>query len=178
MSENKIDYQFFPPNTTPILQPLDHSIIASFKRKYEEEWYKWYCKISHLHRTKQGNRKKASIDTINEWIAAALDSITSEQIKKCWAHTLNGEKILQEAREAAAMRMEAERPRGGVAAAAAATSEVVQQPSICETGQYDDDGVSRVERTVKRRLDVGGDDVEDVPRLDCTCIAVDHVTKE
>jgi len=34
--------EFFPPNCTPVLQPLDHSINAMFKREYEQQWALWY----------------------------------------------------------------------------------------------------------------------------------------
>jgi DDE superfamily endonuclease len=102
MEEQKIRVEFFPANCTPLLQPLDHSLNAMFKLAYEEEWRNWYMRVSGSKRTASGKRKRADQDTINAWIAASLSKITAENIQRSWRHTLNGEKVLEEAKKAQA----------------------------------------------------------------------------
>jgi hypothetical protein len=159
MNDRKIDYQFFPPNTTPLLQPLDHSLNASFKRKYEEKWNKWYRNESHLHTTPKGNRQKASNETLAAWVAAAWDSITPEHIKKCWIHTLYVEKIgeVQQQQHDTAMRMDA-------LISAAGSDEIDLHISQSVRGDGTD-SVNRVDRSVSSYVEqVVDNDVYNVKR--------------
>jgi transposase len=78
----------FPPNCTPLLQPLDHSINAILKQGYEEEWCKWHREVGRKRLTKHGNVKKPTESDLNRWVAAALQRITPELIRKSWRHTL------------------------------------------------------------------------------------------
>jgi hypothetical protein len=78
----------FPPNCTPLLQPLDHSINAVVKQGYEEEWSKWHREVGRKRLTKQGNVKKPTESDLNRWVATALQRITPEMVRKCWRHTL------------------------------------------------------------------------------------------
>jgi len=96
--DNKVNATFLPPNCTPLVQPLDHSLNAVFKRIYEEQWRIWYHNVSHTKLTAKGNRRKADNDMIMTWIAAAVaGSLTTDHIIRCFAHTLNGEKVMEEA---------------------------------------------------------------------------------
>ncbi|MGH7240476.1 MAG: hypothetical protein ACREHG_10510, partial [Candidatus Saccharimonadales bacterium] len=106
--ENKVYALFLPPNCTPLVQPLDHSLNAVFKRFYEEQWRIWYHNVSHTKLTPKGNRKKADNDMIMTWIAAAVTgSLTKDHIIKCFAHTLNGDKVMEKAEQAYTERQKA-----------------------------------------------------------------------
>jgi hypothetical protein len=95
LTEHKVKYEFFPPNCTPLVQPLDHSLNASTKHFYEEEWRQWFHSALSDQLTRKGNRKKASNSTINQWVAAAdAASQTQLHIVKCWHHTLNVQSLL------------------------------------------------------------------------------------
>ncbi|HVW99750.1 MAG TPA: hypothetical protein VHA52_04795, partial [Candidatus Babeliaceae bacterium] len=98
LKECEVYVEFLPANTTPLLQPLDHSLNAMFKRIYEEEWRNWYLEESGKKRTRKGNRKKADQDTINGWIAASLSKMRAENIQRSWEHTLNAQTVLKEAK--------------------------------------------------------------------------------
>ena len=100
MDTEKIKAEFFPPNCTPILQPLDHSFNRTFKRGYEDEWRKWYHREGAYRKTKKGNKRKATVHTVHQWIATSLSNITAEHIKKCWEGTLTGKNLVKESQEA------------------------------------------------------------------------------
>ena len=77
-----------PPNCTPLLQPLDHSINSMLKQGYEEEWCTWHREVGRKRLTKHGNVKKPTESDLNRWVATALQRITPELVRKCWRHTL------------------------------------------------------------------------------------------
>jgi hypothetical protein len=80
-------YQFFPPQCTPILQPLDQTVNREFKREYEKEWSKWFQQTGCLGRTPMGNRKAATEDEVNVWVASALSRITPHMVRVSWRNS-------------------------------------------------------------------------------------------
>ena len=84
----RIQHRFFPPNQTPNLQPLDHSINASFKVHYEKEWARWFSAAESRPKTTQGNHKRASVSDVNNWVANSWARINDSQVRRCWNHTL------------------------------------------------------------------------------------------
>jgi hypothetical protein len=82
-----VGYEFFPPHCTPILQPLDQSVNREFKREYEKEWAKWFQETGCLGRTPKGNRKAATEDEVNVWVANALSRITAHVVRVSWQNS-------------------------------------------------------------------------------------------
>lgn len=82
-----VGYQFFPPHCTPILQPLDQTVNREFKREYEREWSKWFQETGCLGRTPMGNRKAATEDEVNVWVASALSRITPHMVRVSWRNS-------------------------------------------------------------------------------------------
>jgi hypothetical protein len=89
-NELNIRCEFIPPNCTPHLQPLDHSLNDKFKDVYGEKHNEWFAEVGWKLKTKKNNYKKASVNDVNRWVVSAWHSITTEHIVKCWQHTLNG----------------------------------------------------------------------------------------
>jgi hypothetical protein len=79
-----VGHEFFPPHCTPILQPLDQTVNREFKREYEKEWAKWFQETGCLGRTPKGNRKAATEDEVNVWVATALSRITPHMVRVSW----------------------------------------------------------------------------------------------
>ena len=79
-----VGYEFFPPHCTPILQPLDQTVNREFKREYEKEWAKWFQETGCFGRTPKGNRKAATEDEVNVWVANALSRITPHMVRVSW----------------------------------------------------------------------------------------------
>ena len=84
-TDQKLRTMLFPPNCSPLLQPLDHTINASLKREYERLWAEWYKEVGRKRLTAGGNKKKATEDDVNRWVAGALRSY----------HTRAGEEVLE-----------------------------------------------------------------------------------
>jgi hypothetical protein len=82
-----VGYEFFPPHCTPILQPLDQTVNREFKREYEREWAKWFQETGCLGRTPKGNRKAATEDEVNVWVANALSRITPHMVRVSWQNS-------------------------------------------------------------------------------------------
>jgi hypothetical protein len=77
-------YEFFPPHFTPLLQPLDHAYNREFKREYTTEWAEWFQTIGCFGRTPKGNRKAATQDEVNRWVANALSRLTPHIGRVSW----------------------------------------------------------------------------------------------
>ena len=82
-----INYLFFPPNCTPLLQPCDQNINQIFKKVYRERWEQWYYATGCQQFTEWGNEKKASEDEANEWIAYAIHAISQKVVLDSWGRS-------------------------------------------------------------------------------------------
>jgi hypothetical protein len=85
--QSSVGYEFFPPHCTPILQPLDQTVNREFKREYEREWAKWFQETGCFGRTPKGNRKAATEDEVNGWVANALSRITPHMVRVSWQNS-------------------------------------------------------------------------------------------
>jgi hypothetical protein len=79
-----VEIDFFEPNLTSFIQPLDAGIIRCFKAHY--------CKHFCQHAIKLDEAGEHDIYTITlkesmEMAKEAWDDITAETIQHCWAHT-------------------------------------------------------------------------------------------
>ncbi|CAG8677585.1 14214_t:CDS:1 [Cetraspora pellucida] len=70
-----------PPNTTSRLQPMDASIIMSFKHRYHSYFIKWL-----LNQYKCGKDNKMNVLTAIKYIACAWREILSETVHNCFKH--------------------------------------------------------------------------------------------
>ncbi|XP_061170543.1 tigger transposable element-derived protein 6-like [Saccostrea echinata] len=79
---SNVKIHFLPPTTTSHLQPLDSGIIQSFKKHYSKQ------QLSHL--IKCIDRRETPslfLDSAIRYVKIAWDSVTSETIINCWAHS-------------------------------------------------------------------------------------------
>ena len=81
MAEAKVRCEFFPPNCTPILQPLDQNVNKMLKEEYEKRWEKWFIEVGSRQLTRGGNRKRATDDEVNGWVASSLHAISAHVVR-------------------------------------------------------------------------------------------------
>jgi len=90
-SGHAIDYQpsnitieFFEPNLTSFVQPLDAGIIRCFKAHYRKQ----FC-LRALSLDEAGERDIYKIDLREAMMMAeeAWSAVTKETIEHCWTHT-------------------------------------------------------------------------------------------
>jgi hypothetical protein len=79
-----INYKFFPPHCTPILQPCDQNVNQLFKKVYSQQWSAWYEQVGRFGKTAAGNLKKATEEEVTGWIAHAVAAITPNIINVSW----------------------------------------------------------------------------------------------
>jgi hypothetical protein len=89
MAEAQVRCEFFPPNCTPILQPLDQNVNKMLKEEYEKRWEKWFIEVGSRQLTRGGNRKRATDDEVNGWVANSLHAISEHVVRMCWKRTMD-----------------------------------------------------------------------------------------
>jgi hypothetical protein len=86
MLDGGFQFEFFPPNCTPILQPCDMNINREFKRVWTSCWLDWF--ITHgstpANWTRCHNPRKASDDVVHRWIARCMEAITEKTVRDSW----------------------------------------------------------------------------------------------
>ena len=79
-----IEIDFFEPNLTSFIQPLDAGIIRCFKAHYR----KHFCQRAiDLDEAGQHDIYTISLKEGMELAEAAWEAITAETIRHCWDHT-------------------------------------------------------------------------------------------
>ena len=83
---SNIKLQFFPPNTTSRLQPLDQGIIKHVKVIYRKKLILHV--LAHMDDTSSASDISRSVNVLNAltWIAQAWDETPSDIVSKCFAH--------------------------------------------------------------------------------------------
>jgi hypothetical protein len=84
-----LPWHTLPPHMTPLLQPLDQYVNSTLKREYGRCWEEWFEGPGGDRKTKNGNACKATTDEVNQWIASALQCITTQLGRSCWEHTMD-----------------------------------------------------------------------------------------
>jgi hypothetical protein len=79
-----VKIEFFEPNLTPFVQPLDAGVIRCFKAHYRQA----FCQCA-LDLDDAGERDIYKINLVEAMFMAkdAWNAISSETIKNCWEHT-------------------------------------------------------------------------------------------
>lgn len=82
-----VTLQFFPPNTTSKLQPLDQGIIQAFKVYYRHRLlHRLVAAVSAPDSTPTSVSQAVSVLDACHWIAAATRELKPETIANCFAH--------------------------------------------------------------------------------------------
>ena len=82
---SNVKLQFFPPNTTSVLQPMDQGIIQATKLKFRKLQWQKHDHHYGTHKEKCASEIWKKIDALQAitWIKKAWDSVTPETIQKC-----------------------------------------------------------------------------------------------
>ena len=100
---NHVEVRYMPPNTTPLIQPMDQGVIYSFKRAFMERYYSKMIDyvMSHTDATdpmhdfsKMYNMKDVIMD-----IGGAWDTIDETLIHKCFENLLCPEDYIKQYNE-------------------------------------------------------------------------------
>jgi hypothetical protein len=86
MLDGGFQFEFFPPNCTPVLQPCDMNINREFKREWSSCWLDWFIEFGSTPEnwTPKCNPRKASDSAVHQWIARCMDAITAKTVRDSW----------------------------------------------------------------------------------------------
>ena len=86
MLDNGFQFEFFPPNCTPILQPCDMNVNREFKRVWTTCWLDWFIEYGSTpaNWTPKQNPRKASDDVVHRWIARCIEAMTEKIVRDSW----------------------------------------------------------------------------------------------
>ena len=86
MLQGKFQFEYFPPNCTPILQPCDMNINREFKRVWTSCWLDWFINVGSTpaNWTKEKNPRKASDSVVHAWIARCMLAMTEKTVRDSW----------------------------------------------------------------------------------------------
>lgn len=79
-----IKIQFFPPNTTSVLQPLDQGIIRVFKSLYRKKFISRLLSMIEEEQDVKEVMKMITFRHALQWSIESWDEINSSTIKNCW----------------------------------------------------------------------------------------------
>ena len=106
-----VKVQLLPPRTTSMIQPMDSSVIAAFKRLYRR--YHLQNAIDCDERREGFNIYKVDQLTTMRRSVAAWNEISSTTIANCFSHTrlFSTESVISSAVEVEGVKMEKRRSR-------------------------------------------------------------------
>jgi hypothetical protein len=90
MLDGGFQFEFFPPNCTPILQPCDMNINREFKRVWTSCWLDWFIEYGSTpaNWTPQQNARKASDEEVHRWIARCMEAMTEKTVRDSWERSV------------------------------------------------------------------------------------------
>lgn len=88
LDQEQITANYFPPNTTSILQPLDQGIIENMKRHYKSKFLRFILKTINNGADLSTVIKSINLKNVIDWLHPAWEEVSSETIFKCWKSVL------------------------------------------------------------------------------------------
>ena len=86
MLDSGFQFEFFPPNCTPILQPCDMNVNREFKRVWTSCWLDWFIEYGSTpaNWTRCQNPRKADEAVVHQWIARCMQAMTEKTVRDSW----------------------------------------------------------------------------------------------
>lgn len=84
--DRKINVMFLPPNVTPLVQPMDQSVIQAIKLHYRKELLKRIVSSDEVDLSTE--LKKVNLKDVVIGLARAWENVRPELIKKSWSKLL------------------------------------------------------------------------------------------